>query len=145
MRYIKIFEEFNYEQHKQEGIQIIDRFKLSINPGSNDVIEIEGLIARDNNDNLLFKPTSDSKVFLSSNSRQLIKDEEISLMSSEKHTQTTVNLLNDNINKWLPIKTDYDNLISDINVGKIIDVSGRGTSFIGNLNGIFNTIKFEKI
>lgn len=145
MRYIKIFEEFNYEQHKQEGIQIIDRFKLSINPGSNDVIEVEGLLARDNNDSLLFKPTSESKVFLSSNSRQLIKGEEISLMRSEKHTQTTVNLLNNNINKWLPIKTDYDNLISDINVGKIIDVSGRGTSFIGNLNGIFNTIKFEKI
>ena len=145
MRYIKIFEEFNYDQHKQEGIQIIDRFKLSINPGSNDVIEVEGLLARDNNDSLLFKPTSESKVFLSSNSRQLIKGEEISLMRSEKHTQTTVNLLNNNINKWLPIKTDYDNLISDINVGKIIDVSGRGTSFIGNLKGIFNTIKFEKI
>lgn len=145
MRYIKIFEEFNYEQHKQEGIQIIDRFKLSINPGSNDVIEVEGLLARDNNDNLLFKPTSDSRVFLSSNSRHLIKGEEISLMRSETHTQTTVNLLKNNINKWLPIKTDYDNMISDINVGKIIDVSGRGTSFIGNLNGIFNTIKFEKI
>jgi hypothetical protein len=145
MRYIKIFEEFNYDQHKQEGIQIIDRFKLSINPGSNDVIEVEGLLARDNNDSLLFKPTSESKVFLSSNSRQLIKDEEISLMRSEKHTQTTVNLLNNNINKWLPIKTDYDNLISDINVGEIIDVSTYGTSFIGNLDGIFNTIKFEKI
>lgn len=145
MKYVRLFEEFNYEQHKQEGIQIIDRFILSINPGSNDVIEVEGLLGRDNNEKLLFKPISDSKVFLSSNSRELIKDEEISSMRSEKHTQTTVNLLNNNINKWLPIKTDYDNLISDINIGKLIDVSGKGTSFIGNLSGIFNTIKFEKI
>ena len=66
-------------------------------------------------------------------------------MRAEEHTKTTVNLLNSNINKWLPIKTDHDNLISEINVGDIIDVSEKGTSFIGNLNGIFNTIKFEKI
>ena len=145
MKYLKIFEEFNYDEHKQEGIQIIDRYLVSINPGSDDVIEVEGLLARDKGDNLLFKPTGEAKVFLSSNSRQLLKDEEISLMRAEEHTKTNVNLLNSNINKWLPIKTDHDNLISEVNVGEIIDVSGRGTSFIGNLNGIFNTIKFEKI
>lgn len=145
MKYLKIYEEFDYDKHKENGIQIIDRFLVSINAGTDDVLEVEGLLGRNKNQNLIFKPLSEVRIFKSSNSRQLIKDEEITLNQAANNTDNAVNHLNNNINKWLFIKTDYDNLIKDINVGKIIDVSGLGTSMIGGLRCIFNTIKFDKI
>lgn len=145
LKFVKLFEEFNYDEHKENDVQIIDRFIVSINPGTNDVLEVEGLLGRDKNQNLIFKPLSEVKIFKSSNSRELIKDEEITLNQSDNNTDNAVNHLNKNINNWLPIKTDYDNLLHDINVGKIIQVRGVGTSMIGGLNCIFNTIKFDKI
>ena len=145
MKYVKLFEEFNYDEHKEDDVQIIDRFLVSINPGTDDVLEVEGLLAKNKFDELIFKPLSEVKIFKSSNSVKLIKDEEITLNQSDNNTDNAVNHLNKNINNWLPIKTDYDNLLHDINVGKIIQVRGVGTSMIGGLNCIFNTIKFEKI
>ena len=146
MKYVKLFEEFNYDEHKEDGVQIIDRFLVSINPGTADVLEVEGLLAKNKFDELIFKPLSEVKIFKSSDSLKLIKDEEITLNQASRNTSNAVNLLNDNINKWLIVKTDNSGgLVRDINVGKVIQVGGYGTSMIGNLNCIFNTIKFEKI
>lgn len=146
MKYVKLFEEFNYDEHKEDGVQIIDRFLVSINPGTADVLEVEGLLAKNKFDELIFKPLSEVKIFKSSNSVNLIKDEEITLNQADVNTDSAVNLLNDNINKWLIVKTDNSGgLVTDINVGKVIQVGGKGTSMIGNYNCIFNTIKFEKI
>ena len=65
---------------------------------------------------------------------------------ASRNTPNAVNLLNDNINKWLIVKTQNDDsLVHDINVGKVIQVGDYGTSMIGNMNCIFNTIKFDKI
>ena len=145
MKYVKLFEEFNYDEHKEDGVQIIDRFLVSINPGTADVIEVEGLLAKNKFDELIFKPLSEVKIFKSSDSQKLIKDEEITSNQASPNTPSAVNYLNKNINKWLFIETNGDNLVHDINVGKIIQVGGRGASMIGGLNCIFNTIKFEKI
>ena len=146
MKYVKLFEEFNYDEHKEDGVQIIDRFLVSINPGTADVLEVEGLLAQNKFDKLIFKPLSEVKIFKSSDSRKLIKDEEITLNQASPNTSNAVNLLNDNINKWLIVKTENDHsLVSDINVGKVINIGHLGTHMIGNMNCIFNTIKFEKI
>lgn len=145
MKYVKFFEEFNYDEHKEDGVQIIDRFLVSINPGTPDVLEVEALLGRNVNQILIFKPLSEVKIFKSSDSVNLIKDEEINLNQASQNTQNAVSVLNNNINKWLLIKTDYDSFIKDINVGKIIKVRSWGTSMIGNYNCVFNTIKFEKI
>ena len=156
MKHLKLFEgfskedyklilEFDYEKHKQDGLQIIDRFIISINPGTNDVIEVEGLLARNKHQNLIFKPLTNTKIFKSSDSRKLIKDEEITLNQASRHTATAANHLNSNINNWLRIRTDYGDLVHEIHGSKIIDVSGYGTSTIGGLNCIFNTIQFNTI
>jgi len=146
MKYLKLYEEFNYDEHKEDGVQIIDRFLVSINPGTRDVLEVEGLLAKNKFDVLIFKPLSKVKIFKSSNSQKLIKDEEITLNQADVNTDSAVNVLNNNINKWLIVKTDNSSgLVTDINVGKIIKVGGMGTSMIGDFNCIFNTIKFEKI
>lgn len=156
MKHIKLFEgfsreenslilEFDYEKHKQEDLDIIDRFIISINPGTDDVLEVEGLLARTKHHKLVFKPLTNTKIFKSSDSRKLLKDEEINLNQASRNTDNAVNHLNTNINNWLAIKTDYDNLVHEIRVGKIIDVARYGTSMIGGLNCIFNTIKFDKI
>ena len=146
MKYVKLFEEFNYDEHKENDVQIIDRFIVSINPGTDDVLEVEGLLAKSKFDKLIFKPLSEVKIFKSSDSRKLIKDEEITLNQASRNTPNAVNLLNDNINKWLIVKTQNDDsLVHDINVGKVIQVGDYGTSMIGNMNCIFNTIKFDKI
>jgi hypothetical protein len=146
MKYVKLFEEFNYDEHKEDGVQIIDRFLVSINPGTADVLEVEGLLAKNKFDKLIFKPLSEVKIFKSSDSSNLIKDEEINLNQASPNTSNAVKLLNDNINNWLDIRSGntYD-FIRDINVGEIIKVGSTGSSMIGNLNCIFNTIKFEKI
>ena len=146
MKYVKLFEEFNYDEHKEDGVQIIDRFLVSINPGTADVLEVEGLLAKNKFDKLIFKPLSEVKIFKSSDSINLIKDEEINLNQASPNTSNAVKLLNDNINNWLDIRSGntYD-FIRDINVGEIIKVGSMGSSMIGNLNCIFNTIKFDKI
>jgi hypothetical protein len=146
MKYVKLFEEFNYDEHKEDDVQIIDRFLVSINPGTDDVLEVEGLLAKNKFDELIFKPLSEVKIFKSSDSLKLIKDEEITLNQADVNTSNAVNHLNKNINKWLIVETDNSGgLVRDINVGKVIQVGGKGTSMIGGLNCIFNTIKFEKI
>jgi len=146
MKYVKLFEEFNYDEYKEDGVQIIDRFLVSINPGTADVLEVEGLLAKNKFDKLIFKPLSEVKIFKSSDSINLIKDEEINLNQASPNTSNAVKLLNDNINNWLDIRSGntYD-FIRDINVGEIIKVGSMGSSMIGNLNCIFNTIKFDKI
>jgi hypothetical protein len=74
MNYIKLFEEFNYEQYKSENIEIVSRVILTLNNGkSNDyIIEVEGVLGKhkpaesrgDNNSILYhFKPTEYPKVF----------------------------------------------------------------------------------
>jgi hypothetical protein len=146
MRYIKIFEEFNYEQHKQDGVQIIDRFLVTINPGTPDVLEVECLLARNENNELMLKPLAKVKIFQSSSSFKLIKDKEIDLSQSHRNTPSAVKVLNDNTNNWLVVSTDNSmDLVTDINVGEVIQVGGKGLSMIGNVKCIFNTIKFEKI
>lgn len=145
MKYLKLYEEFNYDEHKEDGVQIIDRFLVSINPGTRDVLEVEGLLAKNKFDILIFKPLSKVKIFKSSDSNKLIKNEEITLNQADVNTGNAVNVLNNNINKWLIIKTGYTDFVTDINVGKVIQVGDKGASMIGNYNCIFNTIKFEKI
>ena len=66
MKYVKLFEEFNYDEHKEDGVQIIDRFLVSINPGTADVLEVEGLLAKNKFDELIFKPLSEVNIFKSS-------------------------------------------------------------------------------
>ena len=145
MKYLKIFEEFNYDEHKGQGIQIIDRFLVTINPGTPDVLEVECLLARNENNELMLKPLSKVKIFQSSNSVQLIKDKEIDLSQSHRNTPTAVKVLNDNTNNWLVVSTNSEDLVTDINVGEVMQVGGKGLSMIGNMNCMFNTIKFEKI
>ena len=58
----QVIREFDYEPHKNKDLEIIDRFIISINPGSDDVIEMEGVLARDNRDkHLMFKQLEDVK------------------------------------------------------------------------------------
>jgi hypothetical protein len=42
----QVIREFDYEPHKNKDLEIIDRFIISINPGSDDVIEIIRLLKR---------------------------------------------------------------------------------------------------
>ena len=149
MKYVKLFEEFNYDEHKEDGVQIIDRFLVSINPGTSDVLEVEGLLAKNKFDLLIFKPLSKVKIFKSSNSQKLIKDEEITLNQADVNTDSAVNVLNNNINKWLIVKTenlgDLETGSDVLTVGKVIQVGHYGTSMIGNYNCIVKTIKFQTI
>lgn len=146
MKHLKLFEEFNYDEHKQDGVEIIDRFLVTINPGTPDVLEVECLLARNKDNELMLKPLSKVKIFQSSSSFRLIKDKEIDLSQSHRNTPSAVKVLNDNTNKWLVVRTDNSmDLVTDINVGEVIQVGGKGLSMIGNMNCMFNTIKFEKI
>jgi len=142
----QVIREFDYEPHKNKDLEIIDRFIISINPGSNDVIEMEGVLARDNRDkHLMFKQLEDVKIFSSSNSQELIKDEEISLGRADDSTQNTAQFLNRIVGKWAIITSEGRPFYYEIPVGENINVSGRGANYIGNLNCIFNNIKFETI
>ena len=136
--------EANNFLHKD--LEIIDRFIISINPGSDDVIEMEGILARDNRDkHLMFKQLEDVKIFSSSNSRELIKDEEISLGRADDSTQNTAQFLNSIVGKWVIISSEGRQFYYEIPVGENIDLRGRGANYIGNLNCVFNNIKFETI
>jgi len=142
----QVIREFDYEPHKNKDLEIIDRFIISINPGSDDVIEMEGILARDNRDkHLMFKQLEDVKIFSSSNSRELIKDEEISLGRADDSTQRTAQFLNRIVGKWAIISSEGRQFYYEIPVGENINVSGRGANYIGNLNCVFNNIKFETI
>jgi hypothetical protein len=153
MKHIQLFEkfvainEFDYEPHKQKNLEIIDRFLITINPGSDDVIEMEGLLARHNegNRNLFFKLLSEVKIFSSSNSRELIKDGEISLDQADRNTQSTAEFLNEFRGRWLIISSEGETFRYEIPVGKNIDVHRMGANYIGDLRGMFNNIKFETI
>jgi hypothetical protein len=142
----QVIREFDYEPHKNKDLEIIDRFIISINPGSDDVIEMEGILARDNRDkHLMFKQLEDVKIFSSSNSRELIKDEEISLGRADDSTQRTAQFLNRIVGKWAIISSEGRQFYYEIPVGENINVSGLGVNYIGNLNCVFNNIKFETI
>jgi len=142
----QVIREFDYEPHKNKDLEIIDRFIISINPGSDDVIEMEGILARDNRDkHLMFKQLEDVKIFSSSDSRELIKDEEISLGRADDSTQNTAQFLNSIVGKWAGISSEGRQFYYEIPVGENINVSGRGANYIGNLNCVFNNIKFETI
>jgi len=142
----QVIREFDYEPHKNKDLEIIDRFIISINPGSDDVIEMEGILARDNRDkHLMFKQLEDVKIFSSSNSRELIKDEEISLGRADDSTQNTAQFLNRIVGKWAIISSEGRQFYYEIPVGENINVSGYGANYIGNLNCVFNNIKFETI
>jgi hypothetical protein len=142
----RVINEFDYEPHKDKNIEIIDRFTITINPGSDDVIEMEGVLARHNNSgNLIFKPLTDVKIFLSSDSRKLKKDKEISLGQADNITQSTAQFLNNLVGQWVRIVSEGDPFRYEIPVGENINVSGMGANFIGSLRCIFNNIKFETI
>ena len=142
----QVIREFDYEPHKNKDLEIIDRFIISINPGSDDVIEMEGVLARDNRDkHLMFKQLEDVKIFSSSNSQELIKDEEISLWRADDSTQDTAQFLNSMVGKWAIISSEGVQFRYEIPVGENINVKGLGVNYIGNLNCVFNNIKFETI
>ena len=107
---------------------------------------MEGVLARDNRDkHLMFKQLEDVKIFSSSNSRELIKDEEIRLRQSNDGTQRTAQFLNSIVGKWAIISTEGRQFYYQIPVGENINLSGKGANYIGNLNCIFHNIKFETI
>ena len=142
----RVINEFDYEPHKDKNIEIIDRFIITINPGSDDVIEMEGVLARHiNSDNLIFKPLSKVRIFSSSDSRELIKDEEISIGQADRNGQNSAEFFNGLIGRWLHIVSEGDQFRYEIPVGENINVSGMGANFIGDLRGLFMNIKFEKI
>lgn len=141
----RMINEFDYEPHKNKNIEIIDRFVITINPGSDDVIEMEGVLARHKNDNLIFKQLKEVKIFSSSNSRELIKDEEISLGQADRNGQNSAEFFNSVVGQWLYIVSEGDQFRYEIPVGENINVSGMGANFIGDLRGIFMNIKFETI
>jgi len=142
----RMINEIDYEPHKDKNIEIIDRFAITINPGSDDVIEMEGILARHiNSGNLIFKQLEEVKIFSSSNSRELIKDEEISISQADDITQNTAEFLNNLVGQWTRIVSEGEPFRYEIPVGENINVSGMGTNFIGSLRCIFNNIKFEKI
>jgi hypothetical protein len=149
MKYLKIFEEFNYDEHKHDEIDIIERVVVTFNnPGSQEVIEVEGILGEDKNqEHLWFKPLSEPLIFESSDWQKLQKDKEITYNQSHPHTQTAVKTLVDNIGNgnWMGISYQGERFNSDIDFGKIINQDGKGLYFIGTRKCIFTRIKFDKI
>jgi hypothetical protein len=141
-----LIKEFDYEKHKHPDINILQRVKITLNPGSNDVIQVEGLLGESKNQDMLyFRPLEKPVVFKSSNSTELKTDKEIPVFQSDEHTQTAVNLLRNNIDNWLELSSEGVRFYNEIKFGKNIDVYGKGLNFIGNFSCIFMNIKFERI
>jgi hypothetical protein len=107
---------------------------------------MEGILARHiNSSNLIFKQLEEVKIFSSSNSRELIKDEEIIIRQADDITQNTAEFLNNLVGQWTRIVSEGEPFRYEIPVGENINVSGMGVNFIGSLRCIFNNIMFEKI
>jgi len=142
----RVINEMDYEQHKKGVYRIIERVKITFNPGSDDVIEIEGLLGEtDNQEMLWFKPTSEPLIYESSNSRELITDKEISFNQSDSVTKSAARLLINNVGNWMGISSEGVRFYEEINFGENINMSGMGVNFIGNWNCLFTNIKFDKI
>ena len=144
----RVIKEFDYDEHKRKDIEIIDRVKLTINPGSPDVIEVEGLLGESSNqEHIWFKPLEEPKIYESSNSVKLIKDQEISISSGfvSPITRKAAELLSNNIGNWLGISSEGVRLYGEINFGENIDTRRMGLNYIGNLDLIIMNIRFDKI
>jgi len=142
----QVIREFDYEEHRHPNINIIDRVVVTFNPGSKEVIEVEGILGESKDQEMLyFKPLSKPLVFESSNWYKLQKDEEITYNQSEPNTQRAVETLVNNIGNFMGISSEGVRFYADIDFGKVINRHGYGMNFIGNWNCMFNTIKFDKI
>ena len=142
----RVIREFDYEEHRHPNIDIIERVVVTFNPGSQEVIEVAGILGESKDQEMLyFKPLSEPLIFESSDWQELLKDEEITYNQSHPHTQTAVKTLVDNIGNWMGVSFEGERFNSDIDFGKIINQDGHGLNFIGTWNCIFKTIKFDKI
>ena len=140
----RVINEMDYEQHKKGVYRIIERVKITFNPGSNDVIVIEGLLGEtDSQEMLFFKPTSEPLIYESSNSRELITDKEISFNQSD--SKSAARLLINNVGNWMGISSEGVRFYEEINFGENINMAGMGVNFIGNMNCLFMNIKFDTI
>jgi hypothetical protein len=140
-----LLKEFDYEKHKHNQIDIIERVRITINTGTPDVIEVEGVLGESKNKEMLwFKPTGEPKIFKSSNSTQLSKDEEISYQQANQNTRTSYDVLN-NIGKWLGISSEGVRFYNEINFGKNINLNSSGLNYIGNMRCVIMNIQFDKI
>ena len=141
-----LIKEFDYEKHKHWDINTLERVMITFNPGSDDVIQVEGLLGESKNQDMLyFKPLVKPVVFKSSNSTELKTDEEIPVSQSDENTQTAVNSLNNNIGSWLKISSEGVRFYNEINFGENIDLHGMGVNFIGDMSCIFMDIRFDQI
>jgi hypothetical protein len=142
----RVINEMDYEQHKKGGYRIIERVIITFNPGTDDVIKVEGLLGEtDNQEMLWFKPTSEPLIYESSNSRELITDKEISFNQSDSGTKSAATLLINNVGNWMGISSEGVRFYEEINFGENINMAGMGVNFIGNRNCLFMNIKFDKI
>lgn len=142
----RVINEIDYEDHKKDGVEIIDRVKITINPASPDVIEVEGLLGESSDrEQILFKPLEEPKIYESSNSQELIKDRKISSGHANPITYKAAKLLSDNIGNWMGIASDGVRLYDEINFGENIDTSEFGLDYIGNWDCIIENIRFDKI
>jgi hypothetical protein len=150
MKYVKLFEEFNYEQHNSEGIEIISRVILTLNNGkSNDyIIEVEGILGKhkpaevgDTNSILYyFKPTEYPKVFSTSNFQKLEKDEDITERLERSNGDKSIELFKSCKDKseWMGISIQ-----GDLDFNKII--KPYGFSLIGTSDCLISYLNLQKI
>lgn len=150
MKYVKLFEEFNYEQYKSEGIEIISRVILTLNNGkSNDyIIEVEGILGKhkpaevgDTNSILYyFRPTEYPKVFSTSNFQKLEKGEDITEGFERSKSDKSIELFKSCKDKseWMGISIQ-----GDLDFNKII--KPHGFSLIGNSDCLISYLNLKKI
>jgi hypothetical protein len=151
MKYVKLFEEFNYEQHKSEGIEIVSRVILTLNNGksSDYIIEVEGILGKhkpaesrgDTNSILYwFKPTEYPKVFSTSNFQKLEKGEDITERLERSNSDKSIELFKSAKDKseWMGISIQ-----EDLSFDKII--KPFGFSLIGNQNCLISYLSLKKI
>jgi hypothetical protein len=142
----QVIREFDYEEHRHPEIDIIERVVVTFNPGSREVVEVEGILGESKNQEMLyFKPLIEPKIFESSDPLNLETDNEISLDESHTHTQRAVETLVNNIGNWMGVSFQGERFNLDIDFGKVLNRDGFGMNFIGNWNCIFKSIKFDKI
>jgi hypothetical protein len=140
----RVINEMDYEQHKKGGYRIIERVIITFNPGTDDVIKVEGLLGEtDDQEMLFFKPTSEPLIYESSNSQELITGKEISFNQSD--SKSAARLLINNVGNWMGISSEGVRFYEEINFGENINMAGMGVNFIGNMNCLFMNIKFDKI
>ena len=151
MNYIKLFEEFNYEQYKSENIEIVSRVILTLNNGkSNDyIIEVEGVLGKhkpaesrgDNNSILYyFKPTEYPKVFSTPNFQKLEKGEDITEVIERSNNDKSIELFKSAKDKsqWMGISIQ-----EDLDFNKVI--KPYGLSLIGTSDCLISYLHLQKI